>query len=204
MFFNLCAFQKLCSCSCNKNKIPIAFNQIILKYRLIGGSNNPTGAVAFNGIADFFACCDSNTANTHTVFHCINNQCRLCRRFSPIIEPAKIGILIYRNIFLQSNQIPTQYWTQMLFNSRLISKLLSTLWTSAGKNFAAVSCWHSLAEAMLHFSVALLGLISSFHLVNLLLILIIKTGHITKECEMWSDTLSDAFKINKGLQNGII
>ncbi len=48
-----------------------------------------------------------------------------------------------------------------------VGKLLSALCSAAGENLAAVSVGHSLAEAVFHLAMTLLGLISSFHRVNL-------------------------------------
>ena len=47
--------------------------------------------------------------------------------------------------------------------TNLVRELLSALCSAAGENLAAVSVRHSLAEAVLHFAMTLLGLISSFH-----------------------------------------
>lgn len=52
----------------------------------------------------------------------------------------------------------------------LVCELLSALCTATCENLAAVLCCHSFTEAVFHLSVALFGLVSSFHCVNLLLI----------------------------------
>jgi len=45
--------------------------------------------------------------------------------------------------------------------------MLSALCSATGKNLAAVSVSHSLAEAVFHLAMTLLGLVSSFHSANL-------------------------------------
>ena len=47
--------------------------------------------------------------------------------------------------------------------SNLVRELLSALCSAAGENLTAVSVRHSLAEAVLHLAMTLLGLISPFH-----------------------------------------
>ena len=49
----------------------------------------------------------------------------------------------------------------------LVRELLSALCSAAGENLAAVSVSHSLAEAVFHLAMTLLGLVSSFHFSNL-------------------------------------
>ena len=49
----------------------------------------------------------------------------------------------------------------------LVRQALSALCSAAGKNLAAVSVSHSLAETVLHLAMTLLGLVSSFHSSNL-------------------------------------
>ena len=102
------AFFELCPCSCNKNKIPVVFDAAGIENILKSGSDNPTGAVAFNGTADFFARCYANAAKTRAVFHRIDNQHRFLHRLSFVIKAFKVLVLIERNILLQKNQIPTQ------------------------------------------------------------------------------------------------
>lgn len=62
------------------------------------------------------------------------------------------------------------YNTAFQFESNLksVCELLSALCTATSENLAAVLCCHSLTETVFHLSVALLGLVSSFHCVNLL------------------------------------
>ena len=104
----LSAFFKLRPCSCNKNKIPVTPDAAGIENALKSGSDKPAGAVAFNGIADFFARCYSDAANARAVFHRIDNQFRLLHGLSFIIKALEVLVLIKRNIFLQKNQIPTQ------------------------------------------------------------------------------------------------
>ena len=47
----------------------------------------------------------------------------------------------------------------------------AALGAATGQDLAAVGSSHSLAEAVLHLAMTLLGLVSSFHCVNLLLII---------------------------------
>ena len=46
---------------------------------------------------------------------------------------------------------------------KLVRELLSALCSATGENLTAVSVRHSLAEAVLHLAMTLLGLISPFH-----------------------------------------
>lgn len=54
-----------------------------------------------------------------------------------------------------------------VYQPKLVRKLLSALCSAAGEYLASVSVRHSFAEAVLHLSVTLLGLVSPFHLSNL-------------------------------------
>ena len=81
-------------CSCNKNQIPAAVKGFVLEHRLISGSDNPTGAVAFDGISDLLACSHSHAANAMTVFHSVNHNGRLCKGLAPIIQAQKVLVLV--------------------------------------------------------------------------------------------------------------
>ena len=88
------AFEKFGFRSCNKDQIPAAVNGFVFKHGLVGGSDNPTGAVAFDGIADFLACGHANTAYARAVFHRINHDCGLGKGFASVIKAQKILVLV--------------------------------------------------------------------------------------------------------------
>ena len=70
-----------------------------------------------------------------------------------------------RKSVLQFKEVIVEAITVALVSSYpiLVRELLSALCSAAGENLTAVSVRHSLAEAVLHLAVALLGLISPFH-----------------------------------------
>ena len=88
------AFLVFRPCSCNKDQVPIAVESFVLKHRLISGSDNPTGAVAFDGISDLLACSHSHAANAMTVFHSVNHNGRLSKGLAPIIQAQKVLVLV--------------------------------------------------------------------------------------------------------------
>ena len=63
---------------------------------------------------------------------------------------------------------------------RLVSQSLSALCTASLQNGSAVGSLHSLSEAMLLFSLTLLGLISSEHLLHLLTMIIGSVCHSSR------------------------
>ena len=88
------AFLVFRPCSCNKDQVPIAVESFVLKHRLISGSDNPTGAVAFDGISDLLACSHSDTADTAAVFHRVDHDGGSRKGFAPVIKTQKILVLI--------------------------------------------------------------------------------------------------------------
>ena len=64
---HLFSFEVFRFTSCNKNKIKITLELIFLAYSSECCSYNSSGTVSLNCVSDFFACCNTDTANTHTV-----------------------------------------------------------------------------------------------------------------------------------------
>jgi len=61
-------FQILGFASCNKNKIKVTLEGILGADCPEGSSYYSPGTVSLYCVADFFTCCNTDTANTHTVF----------------------------------------------------------------------------------------------------------------------------------------
>ena len=67
---------------------------------------------------------------------------------------------------LKFSIFPDAYILFRVFSHGLVAQLCSALCASSLQNLSAVSGCHSLSEAVLHLSLTLLGLISSFHVSN--------------------------------------